>query len=324
METAGNYARILFIDFSSAFNTIQRHVMIDKLQKLEVPAALVHWVYNFLCNRPQCVRVGDIKSPVLVSNTGAPPGCVLSQFLYTLYTNDCRSVDPSTQFVRISYDTTMLALFSDFASYQSYLSSVVRFSSWCSNNCLHLNVSKTKEMCIDFRRNRTVFSPIVINGVPVEQIDSFKYLGVMLDENLSLTEHVTAVQKKSQQRLHVLRKFYVDPLLLLRLYRSIIEPLLTYFSMCCYPALSVKNRNRLLKMLNVSAKIIGLSKPKFSEKIDHAILKKARAVASESEHPPCTFFHVLPSQRRYRCIKCKTSRYSRNFVPVAIRMVNAK
>ena len=85
-------------------------------------------------------------------------------------------------------------------------------------------------MCIDFRRNRTVISPIVIIGEPVEQVDSFKYLGVILDEKLSFTEHVTAVQKKSRQRLHVLRKlraFYVDPLLL-RLYRSIIEPLLTY------------------------------------------------------------------------------------------------
>ena len=80
METAGNYARILFIDFSSAFNTIQRHVMIDKLQKLEVPAALTHWVFIFLSNRSQCVRVGDIKSPVLVSNTGAPRRCFLSHF----------------------------------------------------------------------------------------------------------------------------------------------------------------------------------------------------------------------------------------------------
>ena len=85
----------------------------------------------FLSNRPQCVRVGDIKSPVLVSNTGAPQGCVLSPFLYTMYTNDCRSVNPSTQFVRFSDDTAMLLLLSDFASYQSYLSSVVRFSSWC-------------------------------------------------------------------------------------------------------------------------------------------------------------------------------------------------
>ena len=50
-------------------------------------------------------------------------------------------------------------------------------------------------MCIDFRRNRTVISPIVINGEPVEQVDSFKYLGVILDEKLSFTEHVTAVQK---------------------------------------------------------------------------------------------------------------------------------
>ena len=127
-------------------------------------------------------------------------------------------------------------------------------------------------MCIDFRRNWTVISPIVVNGEHVEQVDSFKYLGVMLDGKLSFTEHVTAVQKKSQQRLHVLRKlraFYVDPLLFLRLYRSIIEPLLTYCSICYYPALSVKNRNRLLKISHVSAKIIGLPTPKLSEIIDH-------------------------------------------------------
>ena len=260
-----------------------------------------------------------MKSPVLVSNTGAPQGCVLSPLLYTLYTIDCRSVDTSIQFVRFSDDTAMLGLLSDFALYQSYRSSVVRFSSWCSNNVLHLNVSKTNEMCTDFRRNRTVISPIVIKGEPVEQVDSFKYHGVMLDEHFSFTEHVTAVQKKSQQRLHVLRKlraFYIDPLLLLRLYRSIIEPLITYCSICYYPALSVKNRNRLLKMSHVSAKIIGLPTPMLSEIIDHAILKKARAVATESDHPLSTFFDVLPSQRRYRCIKCETSRYSRSFVPL--------
>ena len=170
-------------------------------------------------------------------------------------------------------------------------------------------------MCTDFRRDRTVISPIVINGEPVEQVDSFKYLGVMLDEKVHLQEHVTAVQKKSQQRLHVLRKlraFYGDPLLL-RLYRSIIEPLITYCNICYYPALSVKNRNRLLKSSHVSAKIIGLPTPMLSETIDHAILKKDRAVATESDHPLSTFFDVLPS---HRCIKCETSRYSRSFVPL--------
>ena len=67
--------------------------MTDKLQKLEVPAKLVHWVLNVLSNRPKCVQGGDIKSTVLTSNTAAPQGCVPSPFLYTLYTNDCRSVE---------------------------------------------------------------------------------------------------------------------------------------------------------------------------------------------------------------------------------------
>ena len=61
------------------------------------------------------------KSPVLVRNTGAPQGCVLSPFLYTLYTNDCRSVDSSTQFVRFSDDTAMLALLNDFLPHTSHI-----------------------------------------------------------------------------------------------------------------------------------------------------------------------------------------------------------
>ena len=127
----------------------------------------------------------------------------------------------------------------------------------------------------------------------------------------------------SEQVLQKVLAFYVD-LLLLHLYCSVIEPFITYCRICYYLALSVKNCNRLLKILHVSAKIIGLPTPMLSKIIDHAILKKARAVATESDHPLSTFFHVLPSQRRYRCIKCKTSRYSRSFVPVAIRMLNAK
>ena len=119
----------------------------------------------------------------------------------------------------------------------------------------------------------------------VDQVDSFKYLCVVLDKNLSFTEHVTAVQKKSHQRLHVLRKlrpFSVDPKLLLRLYRSIIEPLVMYCSTCYYPALSVSNRTRLLKISHVAAKTIGLPTPMLSQMINHAILKKARVVAAES------------------------------------------
>ena len=128
--------------------------------------------------------MGDTKSTVLVSNTGAPLDWVLSQFF-----------------------TLCIVL-----TFQSYLSSVVYFSNWCSTNCLHVNFSKTKEMYIDFRYNNTVINPIVINGEPLEQVDSFKYPCVVLDTKLSSTDHATVVQKKSQQRvLRKLQAFNVDP-----------------------------------------------------------------------------------------------------------------
>ena len=56
--------------------------------------------------------------------------------------------------------------------------------------------------------------------------------------------------------------------------------------------------------------------------IHNAILKKAHAVSAESDRQLFSYFHVLPSRRRYRCIKCKTAAYSTSFVTVAIRMLN--
>ena len=50
-------------------------------------------------------------------------------------------------------------------------------------------------MCIDIHRNRIAISHIVISGEPVEQVDSFKYLGVVLDTKLTFTEHVTALKR---------------------------------------------------------------------------------------------------------------------------------
>ncbi len=59
LDTPGNYARLLFIDFCSAFNSIQRHQAIKKLQGLQVPSPLIHWIYNFLSNRSQVVKVDN-------------------------------------------------------------------------------------------------------------------------------------------------------------------------------------------------------------------------------------------------------------------------
>ena len=73
LDKRNTYVRMLFIDYSSAFNTI-----VPSKQTLGLDPAQCNWVLDFLTGRPQVVRVGNNISTPLILNTGAPQGCVLS------------------------------------------------------------------------------------------------------------------------------------------------------------------------------------------------------------------------------------------------------
>ena len=83
------YCRLLFLDFSSAFNTILPAKLLPKLLHLGLPLDMSYWIYDFLSDRPQVVRVGQRTSNKLVLSTGAPQGCCLSPLLCSLMISDC-------------------------------------------------------------------------------------------------------------------------------------------------------------------------------------------------------------------------------------------
>lgn len=72
LQKANTYVRILFVDFTAAFNTMQVHVL---------NGGLVHWVKDFLTDCPQRVRFKEGLSDEIVLNTGAP--------FYHLYSSVC-------------------------------------------------------------------------------------------------------------------------------------------------------------------------------------------------------------------------------------------
>ncbi len=83
----GNYVRLLFIDYSSAFNTIVPTKLAVKLSDLGLNTSLCDWIQDFLTARPEVMKIGQFTSNSITLNVGAPQGCVLSPLLYSLYTH---------------------------------------------------------------------------------------------------------------------------------------------------------------------------------------------------------------------------------------------
>ena len=71
---------------------------------------------------------------------------------------------------------------------------------WCKDNYLDLNVEKTREMVVDFRRNECV-GELVIGGVTVEKVNEYKYIGTVLENKLTFESNTNCNVKKCHQRM---------------------------------------------------------------------------------------------------------------------------
>ena len=196
---------MLFLDFTSAFNTIIPQTLVNKLSTLGLAPSLYNWVLDFLTNRPQSVRINNTISSTIFLNTGSPQGCVLSPLLYTLFTHDYRAHCDSNLIVKFADDTAVVGLITN-GHESTYRQEVDRLGMWCRENNLTLNNSKTKEVIVDFHKNSSAAPPLHINGTAVEVVPSINYLGVHLSNTLTWHENTMSLVKKAHQRLYFLRK----------------------------------------------------------------------------------------------------------------------
>ena len=137
---------------TSQLQQLQPHLMASKLLKLDINARLILWIVDFLVNHSQtvCHQAALLSSRSI--STGSPQGTVLSPILFTVCTNDCTGTD-TVPVIKYSDDSAV----EDLSNSDSvYFAKVERFSNWCRDNSLDLNVRKTKEMLIDFRKAPTV------------------------------------------------------------------------------------------------------------------------------------------------------------------------
>ncbi len=194
----------------------------------------------------------------------------------------------------------------DETAYRAEVSTVTK---WCQENHLSLNIDKTKELVVDFRRQSREHTPITIDKTPVERVNSFKFLGVHITEDLTWSAHTDAVLKKSHQRLFFLRqlrKFGMSPSILRSFHTCTVES------------------KALQRVVRTARHIVGGELPSLQDIYTRRCIRKARRIINESSHPSHRLFSLLPSGRRLRSIRSCTSRLRDSFFPEAIKLMNSQ
>ena len=328
LDSPHSHTRILFMDFSSAFDTVNPATLCNRLLDLEVHPALILWIKDFLQDRSQHVVVNGFKSKNVILNTGVPQGCVLSPILFSIYTNNITNNNSDIPLFKYADDMALVANIKDHSSLAAYYQQVNALMQWIKESSLELNISKTKELCCGGRQTSSpqpLFEPLRLNGQTVEQVEAFRYLGTDMDTHLSFSQHTDSVYKKAQQRLFLLRKlrsFDVKQDILTAVYKSLIESVLTFNITSWFALTSVKNKSKLSRIVNQGSKITGKTQTQLSVLHSQAVKRKAHLITQDPTHPLHKSFQILPSGRRYRVPLSKKNIHKNSFIPIAINSLN--
>ena len=110
--------------------------------------------------------------------------------------------------------------------------------------------------------------------------------------------------------------------MMVHFYSSIIESILTSSITIWYAAATAKDKGRLQRVIWSAEKVIGCNLPSLQDLYASRTLRRAGKIVADPSHPGHKLFETLPSGRRLRSIRTKTSRHKNSFFPSATSLIN--
>jgi hypothetical protein len=231
----------------------------------------------------------------------------------------CTARPDSSAIVKFADDTTVVGLVTDKNDETAYREEVKDLTVLCKDNNLYLNVIKTKEMIVDYRKRRTEHAPFLIDRAVVEQVE---FLGVHITNKLIWYKHIETVKKRVQRNLLPLRRlntFGMGPQILKRFYNCTIESILTGCITAWYGNCSASDCKALQRVVQTAQYITGAKLPSIQDLYTRRCQR--RALKIDSSHPSHRLFSLLPHGKRSSA-KSRSKRLLNIFYPQAIILLN--
>ncbi len=171
---------------------------------------------------------------------------------------------------------------------------------------------------MDFRRNPPALPPLTIMNSTVTAVESFRFLGTTISQDLKWDIHIDSIVRKAQQRLYFLRqlrKFNLPQELLKQFYSAIIESVLCTSITVWFSSATKSDLRRLWRVVRTAERIIGTTLSTLQELYLSRVSKRAGKITLDPSHPAHSLFELLPSGRRYRALSTRTTRHRNSFFP---------
>ena len=221
----------VYIDFSKCFDTLNRSILLKKLEAYGITGIPLKLLKSYLTDRFQAVWVNKVTSAFKSINAGVPQGSVLGPILYLIYFNEIPNISNEFSTCLFADDTTLIFEHSNkYDLFKSCDYGINLFYSWCCSNRLSINIKKTKAMLFSNILKPADTADFFMNNIMIEFVSSTKFLGVIIDDNLKFNIHINAINKKISKNIGVMYNLrqYVTKNTLVTIYRSIIESYLNY------------------------------------------------------------------------------------------------
>ena len=258
----------IFIDFSKAFDTVPHQILIKKLEHYGIRGNILNWFHYYLSNCQQLTVIDHCQSRTSNITTGVPQGSSLGPILFLIFINDLPELSKAIFYSLFADDSCLSLVDHDIlVLIESANKELELFYQWCIANRLSMNTLKTFYILFT-NKSFSILPPLVIRNNysydVIQRVNHLKFLGVIYDEKLSFSNHITMLCNKlsrSSSLLYQLRDF-LPTHTLKSIYYAHIYPHLNYFN-CIW---SNTYRTHLTPLVLTHKKIIrNISKAEFLE-----------------------------------------------------------
>ena len=214
---------------SKAFDTLNHDILLDKLAFYGISGINKDLFKCYLSNRKQYVQFNGKDSHMFHIRTGVPQGSILGPLLFLIYINDFVNSSKLFHFIIFADDTTVISK-TDVVNDKIINQELGKLLLWLQLNKLSLNISKSK--CIFFHQpqKKCTKPAIKIDGNTIDSVDSFNFLGLIINNNLKWDHHINHIAAKISRSMGILTRLRhslpFDVILLL--YNSLILPHMNY------------------------------------------------------------------------------------------------